>query len=86
MTSTQNFIQSTTLDQLKLNCPALISSVATSDCQFRAKLNALGIVDGVEVTVLQAQPFGGPLSIKVLGSVLSLRRSEADKIAVKSLA
>ncbi|MCB0335615.1 MAG: FeoA domain-containing protein, partial [Bdellovibrionales bacterium] len=39
--------------------------------------------DGSMIRVIHSQPFGGPLSIRVRGVTLSLRRSEADKISVQ---
>jgi Fe2+ transport system protein FeoA len=43
----------------------------------------MGAVAGTKVEVVRVQPFGGPLSIKILGSVFSLRQHEANQIAVE---
>ena len=72
----------TTLDCIAANCPAIIARIATTDLSFAQRLNALGLVDGAKVTVVQAAPFGGPLSIRVHDSTVSLRRNEASQIAV----
>ena len=72
-----------TLDKISRNCLAKISNILGSDFTLHQRLNSLGLVKGTEVKVLQAAPFGGPLSIRVLGYTLSLRRSEASQIAVQ---
>ncbi len=73
----------TTLDQVQRNASAIITSHAAQDQTLSQRLNSLGIVAGTEVKVLQRAPFGGPISVRVMGSTLSLRRSEASLIAVE---
>lgn len=73
----------TTLDKISVNSCARITKILSKDLSFVSRLNALGIVVGNEATVLHIQPFGGPLSIRISGAVLSLRQSEADAIEVE---
>ncbi len=75
----------TTLDSLLNQARAKISDIVAADSTFVKRLHALGLVSGAEVTVLHTAPFGGPLSIRVLGSTVSLRRSEASQIRVAPL-
>lgn len=51
-----------------------------SRCQF--KLMDLGLSMGVEVTVRERAPFGGPMLVKARGAVLALRPTEASCVAV----
>jgi ferrous iron transport protein A len=47
------------------------------------RLMEMGLLEGAEVEVLHQAPFGGdPLAIRVRGSVVALRRSEANYIEV----
>ena len=75
----------TTLDCIAANCPAIIAKIATTDLPFAQRLNALGLVDGAKVTIVQAAPFGGPLSVRIHDSTVSLRRNEANQITVSAL-
>lgn len=73
---------STTLAHLPLRQPARIATVG-GDRAFRRRLLELGFLPGVEVQVLGAAPLGDPLDIEVRGCRFSLRRAEADAIAVR---
>lgn len=46
------------------------------------RLQEMGFVPGVEVRVVKAAPFGDPIELRVLGSKLALRRSEAAAVFV----
>jgi Fe2+ transport system protein FeoA len=72
-----------TLARLALRRPARIVSVG-GDRGYRRRLLELGFLPGVEVTVLGAAPLGDPLDVEVRGCRFSLRRAEADVIAVAS--
>jgi Fe2+ transport system protein FeoA len=49
---------------------------------FRRRLLEMGLVPGVAVRVVTIAPLGDPLRIEVRGGQWSLRRSEAEQIAV----
>lgn len=51
----------------------------------RRKIIDMGITPGVNVEVIRSAPFGDPIEIKVRGYSLSIRKSEADIIILKSL-
>ena len=46
------------------------------------RLQEMGLLPGTLVEVLRKAPWGGPIQIKVRGSLLSLRRSEAALLSV----
>ena len=50
---------------------------------FRRRLLELGFLPGVEVRLLGIAPMGDPLDIEARGCRFSLRRAEADAIAVE---
>ena len=56
--------------------------VSATDPILQHKLLVMGIVPGSSLRVLRRGPFGSPINIKVLGSVVSLRKSEARAVAV----
>ena len=43
----------------------------------------LGLVSGTPFRVLRTAPLGGPMEVEIEGSLLSLRRSEADAVRVE---
>ena len=72
---------STTLAHLPLRQPARIESVG-GERAFRRRLLELGFLPGVEVKLVGGAPLGDPLEIEVRGCRFSLRKAEADVIAV----
>lgn len=74
----------TSLDQLKRGQRAIIEAVAGEDALVQ-RLLEMGLLEGEEVEVLGFAPFGDPMEILVRNYRLSLRRSEAARIAVKLL-
>ena len=71
-----------TLARLPLRQTAVIRSVGGARA-YRRRLLELGFLPGVEVRVLGIAPMGDPLDIEVRGCRFSLRRAEADAIAVE---
>jgi Fe2+ transport system protein FeoA len=53
------------------------------DCDVRAHLLELGFTPGTEITVVRVAPLGDPLTIRLRGYQLSLRRREADAILMR---
>ena len=74
---------STTLAHLPLRRPARIAAVG-GERAFRRRLLELGFLPGVEVQLVGVAPMGDPLEIEVRGCRFSLRRAEAEAIAVSS--
>ncbi|OPL14092.1 MAG: hypothetical protein AVO34_05970 [Firmicutes bacterium ML8_F2] len=48
----------------------------------KQKLISMGLIPGVEVTMLRPAPLGDPLEIGLQGYLLSLRSTEADLVEV----
>lgn len=71
------------LSRLPLRTPALIHSVG-GERGFRRRLLELGFLPGVGVEVLRVAPMGDPMDLLVRGCRFSLRRAEAELIAVSS--
>lgn len=47
------------------------------------RLMDLGLIRGTQVEVVRVAPLGDPMEVKVRGFMLTLRRSEAEHIAVE---
>ena len=46
----------------------------------------MGLLPGVDVTVVRQAPLGDPIEVKVMGYSLSLRRSEAANVQIETTA
>lgn len=53
------------------------------DDAIAVRLLEMGLVDGVEITLLGAAPLGDPLEFLIRGSRLSLRRLEAQRVEIE---
>ena len=58
----------------------ILAVEGTDDVSLR--LMEMGLTPGVEVAVVGVAPWGGPLELEVRGYHLSLRRSEAARVAI----
>ena len=71
------------LSELKQGQKAIITSFQSSELEL--KLMEMGCLPGEEVVVEQVAPLGDPISIKIAGYSLSLRKSEAAEINIESI-
>lgn len=70
---------------LKLGQKAYIHNVV-GDKKLAKRLLALGAVEGTEVTVKAAAPFGDPILINIRGFDLAIRKKDAKNIKIKDIA
>ncbi len=70
-----------TLLQLKLGDKGRIKGFANSDLEL--KLMEMGCIPGEIVVVEQIAPLGDPISIRIAGYSLSLRKNEANQIVLE---
>jgi ferrous iron transport protein A len=70
------------LSELKQGGRGRILSFQSTDLEL--KLMEMGCIPGEEVVVEQVAPLGDPISIKIAGYSLSLRKSEASEIIVET--
>ena len=71
------------LSQLKSNSSGEIVKVQ-GEAGLRQRLASLGFIRGTRIEVSHSAILGGPRSYLVRGSQISLRKSEADQIIVKT--
>jgi ferrous iron transport protein A len=70
------------LSQLKSGEKGRIISFESPDLEL--KLMEMGCIPGEEVVVEQIAPLGDPISIRIAGYSLSLRKNEANQIIVEN--
>lgn len=71
------------LSELRAGARAKIKGFETSELEL--KLMEMGCIPGEEVLIEKIAPFGDPISIKVSGYSLSLRKNEANQIIVEDV-
>ena len=74
----------TTLDQLRVGQRARIDSLQGTDGLVQ-RLLEMGLLEGEEVEVVGFAPLGDPMEIRLPDYRLSLRRTEAARVAVSPL-
>jgi ferrous iron transport protein A len=75
---------SLSLRQLTKNQAARIVSIHATG-ELGRRIRDMGLVPGVEITILGRAPLRDPVALKVHGFTLSLRNNEADHILVEPL-
>jgi len=63
-----------------------VGAVGGCDSSLARRLLEMGLLEGAHVEVLHQAPFGGdPLAVRVRGTLIALRRNEANFIEVDPL-
>ncbi len=74
-----------TLNQIAAGCSANVSFLPDMHANLKHRCQTLGIVPGSLVKVLRRAPGKGPLQIKVLNTLYSIRPKDAESIQVTPL-
>ena len=61
----------------------VVLDIATEPPEMRSRLYALGIIPGSALEILRFAPLGDPMQVKLGGSFVSIRKSEAEIITVE---
>lgn len=72
-----------TLADLKSGEVAIIAGIS-GDIKLKRRLSALGLVNGVKVTLGKTAPLGDPRTYDILDYTLSLRNEEARLVRLQS--
>ncbi len=67
---------------MKLNQSGTIESVSVGG-QLGRRVREMGLTPGTKITIQGRAPLNDPVSLRVLGSTLTLRNNEADYINIK---
>ena len=70
------------LSQVPIGGTAILRSYPKAGSAY-LRLRELGLLPGVQVTLVRAAPLGDPLEIRVRGFSLTLRKAEAQHILVE---
>jgi ferrous iron transport protein A len=73
------------IGELKLGQRARIIGFKKENSAYKQKLLAMGLVPGVEFSILQKAPLGCPVLISFRGGELALRVHEARILSVEAL-
>ena len=76
-------MKATALSNLASGSTATVESIAL-DARLSGRFAALGIHDGASVSLIRRAIFGCPLHLRVGGSEVAIRRSEARRISVRT--
>lgn len=71
----------TSLDQLSVGAAARVAAVRGDD-DTALRLLEMGLTPGIDVRIVGAAPLGDPFELEVRGYRLSIRRSEAARVAI----
>ena len=70
------------LSDLKKGEKAVITKINCSS-RLTKTLESLGVVKGVNVTMIRKAPMGDPIELSIFGSIIALRRMDAKNILVE---
>ena len=74
-----------TLKDLELGASAVITAVG-GEGSLRQHFLDMGVIPGVEVTLMKYAPMGDPMELRIHGYELTLRLADAEKIAIEPAA
>lgn len=70
------------LSELKIGEAGSVKSVAC-EASVKRRLSDMGLIAGVDITVVRFAPLGDPMQIEIRGYQLALRKHEANDIIVE---
>ena len=74
-----------TLKDLELGASAVITAVG-GEGSLRQHFLDMGVIPGVEVTLMKYAPMGDPMELRIHGYELTLRLADAEKISIEPVA
>ena len=72
------------LSSLKIGSKATIESLER-ELQYKTRFTEMGIIPGKKILLMQRYSKRGPLCIKVMGSLVMIRKKNADNILVSRI-
>ena len=72
----------TTLANANSGDSCVVLEIASEPAELKSRLYSLGIIPGSVLHLLRFAPMGDPMQVKVGGSFVSIRKSEAEIINV----
>lgn len=75
-------MQTTTLASANSGDRCIVMEIAPEPPELKSRLYTLGVIPGSVLELLRFAPLGDPMQVKVGGSFISIRKSEAEIITV----
>jgi ferrous iron transport protein A len=75
-------MQTPTLSSARSGDRCVVLEIAPEPPELKSRLYTLGIIPGSVLELLRFAPLGDPMQVKVGGSFISIRKSEAEIITV----
>ena len=72
-----------TLAELPVGSQAVVAAISGAD-ELSCRLMEMGLTPGVALRVVGVAPLGDPLELELRGYRLSVRRSEAARVAIEA--
>ena len=72
----------TTLSTANRGDRCVVLEIASEPAELKSRLYSLGVIPGSVLELLRFAPLGDPIQVKVGGSFISIRKSEAAIISV----
>lgn len=72
----------TALSTAKSGDRCVVLEIASEPAELKSRLYSLGIIPGSVLELLRFAPLGDPMQVKIGGSFISIRKSEAAIISV----
>lgn len=71
------------LSSLQIGANGEVARLSNAPKELRQRLLSMGFVEGTAVEVSSVAPLGDPITVRILGFSLALRRSEAKCVVVR---
>ena len=72
------------LSELKIGEQAKVLKI-DNEISIKNRLTAMGLTEGVKITLIRRAPLSDPVEIKLRGFYMAIRKADADKIYVEKL-
>jgi ferrous iron transport protein A len=72
----------TTLAELPVGSRAVVARIDGAD-ELSCRLMEMGLTPGIELRIVGVAPLGDPLELELRGYRLSVRKSEAQRVAIE---
>ncbi|MEJ6516161.1 MAG: FeoA family protein [Pseudomonadales bacterium] len=72
------------LAEISAGAQCRVQSAADENKELQSRLYALGVYPGVKLDVLRFAPTGDPMQVRVGGTLISIRKQEAEHIFVEA--
>ncbi len=73
----------TTLAQATSGDSCLVLEISPEPSELKSRLYSLGVIPGSVVKVMRFAPLGDPMQVRVGGSYISIRKAEAEVVAIE---